>query len=112
MFSIDIIDEEGTDMSANFYMEAAKEWFDKLAGLVIIAVGKVYEFGNGKVKMSDGKYKKNDYQISFDLKSSIKEVADNKSIGISARGSWTKIAQILQKAVKTVVDLTAIVMVF
>lgn len=74
-------------------------------------LGKVYEIQNGSVKMSDGKYSKNDYTISFDQKVVIHELPEDNQISQESKLQFTKINKVLLKPVGSIVDVIGIVLV-
>jgi replication factor A1 len=64
LFSIDLLDEHGSEIRATFFREAVDKFFD------IIQPDQVYVFGNGKLKVANRKFTsiRNDYEITFDDK--------------------------------------------
>lgn len=63
IFSCVLMDQEGVQISAKFWDVAAEEWSEKLA------VGKVYAFANGKLKVANKKYNTavdHNYEMHYD----------------------------------------------
>jgi len=70
LFSIDLLDSQGSEIRATFFKETAQKYFSK------IQEGKVYTFSGGKLKIANKQYSsiKNNYEITFDQNSEIIEV--------------------------------------
>lgn len=51
LFSIDIVDCDGTEMNCSFFNKSCDKWFD------LLECDKTYVFSGGNVKMSNQKYK-------------------------------------------------------
>jgi replication factor A1 len=76
LFSIDLLDEEGTEIRATFFKEAVDKWEPMLQP------NGVYYFSGGKMKLANKNFTsvKNDYEITFDDKSVIEPAHGELSI--------------------------------
>jgi replication factor A1 len=86
LFAVTIVDEGNAEIRATFFQAAVDKFFP------MIEVGKVYYFGNGKVKMANTQYTsvKNSLEISFDDKAQVQPCADDSRIS-KAVYSFTKL---------------------
>jgi len=75
VFSVDILDQKGGEIRANFFNEAAQK-FD------FLKVGNVYTFTKGSAKVANKKFStlKHGYELSFYDNSIIEEVQDDAAI--------------------------------
>lgn len=73
ILNIDIMDRDDTLIQATFFNEAATKYAD------ILAENKVFLFSGGQVKIANKKFTsiKNDYSLTFDQNSEIKEVQED-----------------------------------
>lgn len=76
LFSVDLLDESGTEIRGTFFKEGADKFFD------VIQEGQVYYMGGGRLKVANKKFTsiKNDYEISFDAKSMVEPAGSDSSI--------------------------------
>ena len=51
VFSIDIMDCNGTEMGCTFFNKSAEKWYD------LLDQGKTYVFSGGNIKMNNQKYR-------------------------------------------------------
>jgi hypothetical protein len=70
LFSVNLLDEGGSEIRATFFQAAVDAFYEKLA------VGSVYLLSNGKVKTCNKAFNntKHDYEISFDEKAVLSPV--------------------------------------
>eukprot|EP00753_Platysulcus_tardus_P008232 PLAT1583.2.p1 GENE.PLAT1583.2~~PLAT1583.2.p1 ORF type:complete len:634 (-),score=376.92 PLAT1583.2:84-1985(-) len=76
LFSLDLLDEAGTEIRATFFNDAVDKYFDTLQS------GSVYYFSGGRLKASNPRFSsiKNDYELTFDVHSDIRPAADDGGI--------------------------------
>lgn len=107
LFSIDLIDDRGTEIRATFFKETAEKFFP------VIEERKVYTFSTGKIKSIDPKNArfstiKNNYEISFDSNTDIKPVVDDGKIKAPPY-NFVKIAEVASRDIDSTIDLIAVV---
>lgn len=104
LFSIIIIDNEGTEVEATFFNDAVDMFFDRLQQ------GKTYTFSGGYVKLASQQYRKVDldYQISFDKKSVIKEAEDDGEIA-EIRLNPVSISELSKLPDKKIIDVIGVI---
>lgn len=91
LFSIDLLDNEGTEIRATFFKETCEKFYP------IIAEQGVYTFSGGKLKIvSNQQYSniKNPYELTFDVHSEIRPAAEDGAIRSTAAYHFVKIANI------------------
>ncbi|KRX06581.1 Nucleic acid-binding, OB-fold [Pseudocohnilembus persalinus] len=76
VFSVDLIDSEGAEITCHFYEQVAEKYFDQ------IEQDKVYEIKDAVVKLLNNKIynKGEDYLLNFDRGASIKVLEDDNKI--------------------------------
>lgn len=57
LFSIDIMDCNGTEMNCSFFNNSCEKWFD------LLEVDKTYVFSGGNIKMNNQKFKYDSFLI-------------------------------------------------
>ena len=84
-----LVDQNSTEIRATFFQAGVDRFFEMLA------LGRVYLFSNGRVKVANTQYSsvKNDQEISFDEKAVVVECAEDQSIA-KAVFNFIKIAGI------------------
>lgn len=104
LFSIDLLDNEGTAIRATFFKAAVDKFFS------ILAEGNVYFFTAGKVKAANSKFSniKNSYELTFDERSEIKECFEASDIKKQSY-EFVSISNINSKEPNDVIDVLAIV---
>lgn len=91
LFSIDLLDNEGTEIRATFFKEACDKFFP------IVAEQGVYTFSAGKLKIvANQQFSniKNPYELSFDMHSEIRPAAEDGGIRSAAAFHFVRIADI------------------
>ncbi|TNV83159.1 hypothetical protein FGO68_gene14242 [Halteria grandinella] len=93
LLKVNLMDTYGTKIEATFFDDAVDQ-FER-----ILIEGKTYTFANGNVKIANKKFTtiKNDFCLTFEKSSSIKEVEDDGSIaGSDSAYDFTLIKQLEQ----------------
>ncbi|KAL2642129.1 hypothetical protein R1flu_009716 [Riccia fluitans] len=72
VFNVELTDEEGTQIQATMFKEAADEFHSKLQ------LGKLYYVSNGILKAANKRYSnlKNDYEMTLTTKSAVEEIPE------------------------------------
>lgn len=106
LFSIDLLDSEGSEIKATFFKEACEKFYP------ILESDRVYSFSGGKLKpVANPQYStiKNSYEITFDQQSIIQPCDDDKSIEKN-KFEFIKISDIQEEAnLNKTVDVIAYV---
>ncbi len=105
LFSIDLIDSSHGEIRGTFFKAACDKFY------TILKQGSVYIFSGGKVKpVANRAFSnlKNDYEITFDEKSTIREAEDDADIS-QQKYNFVKISGIANLEASTTVDVIAIV---
>lgn len=105
LFSIDLLDSQGTEIRATFFKEACDKFYP------LIEEGKAYCFSGGKLKVvTNTQYTtfKNNYELTFDVTSDIRPALDDDSIK-KATFKFVKISQIGALETNAVCDVIGIV---
>jgi replication factor A1 len=104
VFSVDILDKEGTEIRASFFNKAVGAYNG------IIETGKVFKFSKGTIKVANKKYTniQHNYELVFDENAVVEEVMDEGLIG-TATYHISLIRDIATKKVPCQVDLLAVV---
>ncbi|KAG6545076.1 hypothetical protein Mapa_013459 [Marchantia paleacea] len=74
LFNVELTDEEGTQIQATMFKEAADEFHNKLQ------LGKLYYISNGILKAANKRYSnlKNDYEMTLSTKSTVEEIPEEE----------------------------------
>ena len=105
LFSIDLLDNQGSEIRATFFKEACEKFYPLIEEL------KTYTFSGGKLKVvTNNQYSsfKSTYEITFDATSDIRPALDDDSIK-KATFKFIKIAQIAPLDPGSVCDVIGIV---
>ncbi|KRX06468.1 Nucleic acid-binding, OB-fold [Pseudocohnilembus persalinus] len=103
VFSIDLIDQEKSQIKGSFFGEACTQFFENLK------IGKIYRFSKGHVKKASGAYgNKDGIQILFNEFSEIQELEEDKNIPINTY-DFVKIKELKNKELNSVVDVIGII---
>ncbi|EER17972.1 Replication protein A 70 kDa DNA-binding subunit, putative [Perkinsus marinus ATCC 50983] len=106
VFSVDLLDKEGSEIRGSFF-NAAAEKFDKL-----LQKGKVYTFSKGNVKVANKRYSScnHNYEIVFEEDSQIVEVQDDVDDHIDKiKYSFCPVRELKSKSVPSTVDLLVVI---
>lgn len=104
LFSADLVDAEGSEIRATFFKEAVDMFYDQLA------VGRVYTFGEGKVKVANKQFTtiKCEYELSFGKEAQIQIAPDDGAIAKVSLTCVTPISEIERAEPKTTVDVVGV----
>lgn len=104
LFSIDLLDNENVAIRATFFKAAVDKFYSALEE------GRVYYFTGGKLKPSNAKFSniKNNYEITFDERSEIKECFEGSDIKAQSY-DFVSIMNINNKEPNETIDVLAIV---
>jgi replication factor A1 len=104
LFSIDLLDNEGTAIRSTFFKAAVDRWYE------VLEEGRVYYFTGGKLKPANAKFSniKNNYEITFDERSEIKECFEGSDIKAQSY-DFVSVLSINNKEPGDTIDLLAIV---
>ncbi|KAK9828112.1 hypothetical protein WJX81_005736 [Elliptochloris bilobata] len=88
LFSVELVDEQGTAIEATLWRELAERYFD------VLEEGKVYWISRGKVKPANRNFTtvRNDYTINLDNGSEIEECTEADASRMQARLNYVSIA--------------------
>ncbi|CAL5372243.1 unnamed protein product [Camellia sinensis] len=72
VFNVELTDEDGTQIQATMFNEAAKKFYDKFQ------LGKVYYISKGTLKVASKQFKtvQNDYEMTLNANSEVEEASD------------------------------------
>ncbi|CAL5374494.1 unnamed protein product [Camellia sinensis] len=72
VFNVELTDEDGTQIQATMFNEAAKKFYDKFQ------LGKVYYISKGTLKVASKQFKtvQNDYEMTLNANSAVEEASD------------------------------------
>eukprot|EP00499_Haloplacidia_sp_CaronLabIsolate_P015289 CAMPEP_0196780976 /NCGR_PEP_ID=MMETSP1104-20130614/8952_1 /TAXON_ID=33652 /ORGANISM="Cafeteria sp., Strain Caron Lab Isolate" /LENGTH=612 /DNA_ID=CAMNT_0042151193 /DNA_START=21 /DNA_END=1856 /DNA_ORIENTATION=+ len=105
LFSVTLLDEEGTEMRATFFREAVDRFH------AMIELGKVYVFSNGRAKTASTFSRREvnaEYELTFDKRSEVVAVADDARITMPAL-NFVPLDRLAAVATGTLVDVLAVV---
>ena len=106
LFSIDLIDNKGSEIRGTFFKDACDKFYP------LLQQGMVYTLTGGQLKVVANKQYsniKNDYEITFDLRSDIQPFGEDTSIK-SVNYNFTKLDKISSATINSTVDVIGIVM--
>ncbi|CAM9482030.1 unnamed protein product [Ascophyllum nodosum] len=104
LFSIDLLDEEGSEIKGTFFKAEAERWYEQLQE------GQVYRFCGGKIKVANKKFSslKSEYEITFDQGTRIDPVEDDSRI-LSMTYNFVKLNAMEAAEPNVMVDVIALV---
>ena len=104
LFSIDLLDSQGSEIRGTFFKEAADKFFPMLEEQ------KVYTFSGGKLKIANKQYStiKNNYEITFDNQTEINPCSDENEIK-KVQYNFVKINELTSVEPNSMVDVIGIV---
>jgi replication factor A1 len=91
VFSVEIVDQEGTSIEATFWRDGADRFYEKLEE------GKAYSFSRGSVKPANKNYNRtrNDYCLHFDGSSTVDDIEEHiDANAMKARMNFVAIDQL------------------
>ncbi|CAN0876938.1 Replication protein A 70 kDa DNA-binding subunit B [Linum grandiflorum] len=76
VFNVELTDEDGTQIQATMFNEAAKKFFERFQ------LGKVYYISKGSLRVANKQYKtvENDYEMTLNDNSEVEEVANESTM--------------------------------
>ncbi|CAL1393132.1 unnamed protein product [Linum trigynum] len=76
VFNVELTDEDGTQIQATMFNEAAKKFYDRFQ------LGKVYYISKGSLRVANKQYKtvENDYEMTLNENSEVEEVASEATM--------------------------------
>jgi replication factor A1 len=104
LFSVTLVDKEGTEIRGTFFREGVDKFFP------LLAENQVYTFSGGKVKLANKAFSQvaHDYEIAFDQNSEVIQCQDDG--GISALHlNRTLIKDLAQQLPNALVDIAGVV---
>jgi len=104
LFSVDLVDDS-SEIKATGFQDSVDKFYS------LLEVGKIYVISRGSIRPAKKQYSsiKNDYEITFDMNTSITMAEDQASSIPEVSYSFVKIADLLSLPKNTVVDVIGIV---
>ncbi|RDX97660.1 Replication protein A 70 kDa DNA-binding subunit B, partial [Mucuna pruriens] len=90
VFNVELTDEDGTQIQATMFNDAARKFFDKFV------LGKVYYISKGTLKVANKQFKtvQNDYEMTLNENSEVEEVASEASFVPETKFNFVPIDQL------------------
>ncbi|OMO53144.1 Nucleic acid binding, tRNA/helicase-type [Corchorus capsularis] len=90
VFNVELTDEDGTQIQATMFNEAARKFFDKFQ------LGKVYYISKGTLKLANKQFKtvKNDYEMTLNENSMVEEASNEESFIPETKFNFVPIDQL------------------
>uniref|UniRef100_A0A2N9HEW6 Replication protein A subunit n=1 Tax=Fagus sylvatica TaxID=28930 RepID=A0A2N9HEW6_FAGSY len=90
VFNVELTDEDGTQIQATMFNEAAKKFFDRFQ------LGKVYYISKGTLKLANKQFKtvKNDYEMTLNENSEVEEASNEETFVPETKFSFVPIDQL------------------
>lgn len=104
VFSIDLVDSEGTEIRASFFNEAVTKFDEQ------IKASDVLELSRGAVKVANRAYAQNnhEYELTFGPESVITKLEDDGSISTNTIYNFTDLRQIKSRPLPATVDFIGV----
>ncbi|CAN0442236.1 unnamed protein product, partial [Ectocarpus sp. 12 AP-2014] len=104
LFSVDLLDEDGSEIKGTFFKQDADKWFQ------ILQEGQVYAFTGGKVKVANKKFSSfnAEYELTFDSSTQINPINDDSRIS-NATYAFVKLNEMEAIEANKVLDVIAVV---
>ncbi|KEH32027.1 putative replication factor A protein [Medicago truncatula] len=106
VFNVELTDEDGTQIQATMFNDAARKFYDKFA------MGKVYYISKGSLKVANKNFKTvvNDYEMTLNENSEVEEVANEAAFVPETKFNFVPIDQLGPYVNKSeLVDLVGVV---
>jgi replication factor A1 len=106
VFSCELVDRDGNDISASFFGEAAEHYFN------IIEENKVFMIMNGgTVKMANPRFNrsKSEYQLVFERRDASIMPAEDTGDILRQKFDFTKLSEVQNKEVNSVIDVAVFI---
>ncbi|XP_040988573.1 replication protein A 70 kDa DNA-binding subunit B [Juglans microcarpa x Juglans regia] len=90
VFNVELTDEEGTQIQATMFNEAAKKFYDRFQ------LGKVYYISKGTLKLANKQFKtvKNDYEMTLNENSEVEEAGNEEAFVPETKFNFVQIDQL------------------
>ncbi|XP_047969725.1 replication protein A 70 kDa DNA-binding subunit B-like [Salvia hispanica] len=90
VFNVELTDEDGTQIQATMFNDAAKKFFDKFQ------MGKVYYISKGTLKVANKQFKtvQNDYEMTLNENSEVEEASNEATFIPETKFSFTPIDEL------------------
>ncbi|XP_028753789.1 replication protein A 70 kDa DNA-binding subunit B [Neltuma alba] len=90
VFNVELTDEDGTQIQATMFNEAARKFYDRFA------LGKVYYISKGTLKVANKQFKtvQNDYEMTLNENSEVEEAANEESFVPETKFNFVPIDQL------------------
>ncbi|XP_061364959.1 replication protein A 70 kDa DNA-binding subunit B [Gastrolobium bilobum] len=90
VFNVELTDEDGTQIQATMFNDAARKFYDKFV------MGKVYYISKGALKVANKQFKtvQNDYEMTLNENSEVEEVANEVSFVPETKFTFVQIDQL------------------
>ncbi|KAL1541691.1 Replication protein A 70 kDa DNA-binding subunit B [Salvia divinorum] len=90
VFNVELTDEDGTQIQATMFNDAAKKFFDKFQ------MGKVYYISKGTLKVANKQFKtvQNDYEMTLNENSEVEEASNEATLIPETKFSFTPIDEL------------------
>ncbi|GMI78170.1 ARABIDOPSIS THALIANA RPA70-KDA SUBUNIT B, RPA70-kDa subunit B, Replication Protein A 1B [Hibiscus trionum] len=90
VFNVELTDEDGTQIQATMFNEAARKFFEKFQ------LGKVYYISRGTLKVANKQFKtvKNDYEMTLNDNSVVEEASDEETFIPEAKFNFVPVDQL------------------
>ncbi|GKV35510.1 hypothetical protein SLEP1_g43768 [Rubroshorea leprosula] len=90
VFNVELTDEDGTQIQATMFNEAARKFYDKFQ------LGKVYYISKGTLKVANKQFKtvKNDYEMTLNENSEVEEAANEETFIPETKFNFVPIDQL------------------
>ncbi|KAK6925113.1 OB-fold nucleic acid binding domain, AA-tRNA synthetase-type [Dillenia turbinata] len=90
VFTVELTDEDGTQIQATMFNEAARKFFDKFE------LGKVYYISRGTLKLANKQFNtvKNNYEMSLNENSEVEEASNEASFIPATKFNFVKIDEL------------------
>ncbi|KAE8681415.1 Replication protein A 70 kDa DNA-binding subunit B [Hibiscus syriacus] len=90
VFNVELTDEDGTQIQATMFNEAARKFYEKFQ------LGKVYYISKGTLKVANKQFKtvKNDYELTLNENSVVEEASDEETFVPEAKFNFVPIDQL------------------
>jgi len=103
LFSVELLDREGTETRATFFGAAVEKFFD------VLQDGQTFVFSGGRVKPADKRYCQYDMELTFDERANIQATPDDGQVKRMAFNFLERLELLTEKEEGASVDVAAVV---
>jgi len=105
LFTVDLLDAEGTEIRAKFWKEAVDLFYEMLSP------GTIATFSGGKLGQANARFNtlKNEYELSFDRSASINPISEDDNTIKAMHFDFIKLADIENMELQSNVDIIGVV---